>query len=307
MDCRKSQIQNLSLHEFPKKRRHKHARRFRGRPTSPRTLIHKPITSTDSIDYLERRKAMAAAELGIITRKDEHYNGKMTLLVVLSCMVAAMGDIIYGYDIGISGGVTSMEPFLKKFFPEVHTKMKEDTKTSNYCKFDSQLLTAFTSSLYIAGLVASFFASSVTRTFGRKPSILVAGASFLAGSALGGAATNVFMLISGRILLGVGVGFANQKWHYLDTEELSTLASNYVLPLEYYQLTSSTLVLKRSQAAGVANLPILGSSPSLNTNSRCSFTARNTQQLNPTLQRPPKSQVNATTNTRMRRCPSRTG
>ncbi|CAB4271200.1 unnamed protein product [Prunus armeniaca] len=154
---------------------------------------------------------MAAAELGIITSKDEHYNGKMTLLVVLSCMVAAMGGIIYGYDIGISGGVTSMEPFLKKFFPEVHTRMKEDTKTSNYCKFDSQLLTAFTSSLYIAGLVASFFASSVTRTFGRKPSILVAGASFLAGSALCGAATNVYMLISGRILLGVGVGFANQS------------------------------------------------------------------------------------------------
>ena len=34
-----------------------------------------------------------------------------------------------------------MEPFLKKFFPEVYTKMNEDTKISNYCKFDSQLLT----------------------------------------------------------------------------------------------------------------------------------------------------------------------
>jgi MFS family permease len=108
------------------------------------------------------------------------------------------------------GGVTSMEPFLKKFFPEVYFKMKQDTKVSNYCKFDSPLLTTFTSSLYIAGLVASFFASSVTGAFGRKPSILVAGASFLAGSALGGAAVNVFMLIFGRILLGVGIGFANQ-------------------------------------------------------------------------------------------------
>ncbi|KAL4595978.1 hypothetical protein ACB092_12G130800 [Castanea dentata] len=104
-----------------------------------------------------------------------------------------------------------MEPFLKKFFPEVYTKMNEDTKISNYCKFDSQLLTSFTSSLYIAGLVASFFASSVTRVFGRKPSILLGGAAFLAGSALGGAALNVYMLIFGRILLGIGVGFANQS------------------------------------------------------------------------------------------------
>lgn len=106
-----------------------------------------------------------------------------------------------------------MEPFLEKFFPEVHRKMKEDTKISNYCKFDSQLLTSFTSSLYVAGLVASFVASSVTRAFGRKPSVLMGGAAFLAGSALGGAAVNVYMLIFGRLLLGVGVGFANQVSH----------------------------------------------------------------------------------------------
>ena len=103
-----------------------------------------------------------------------------------------------------------MEPFLEKFFPEVYRKMKEDTHISNYCKFDSQLLTSFTSSLYIAGLIASLFASSVTRAFGRRASILVGGAAFLAGSALGGAALNIYMLIFGRVLLGVGIGFANQ-------------------------------------------------------------------------------------------------
>ncbi|KAK9181534.1 hypothetical protein WN944_024671 [Citrus x changshan-huyou] len=64
--------------------------------------------------------------------------------------------------------------------------MKEDTNISNYSKFDSQLLTTFTSSLYIAGLIASLFASSVTRAFGRKASILVRSTAFLAGSALRG-------------------------------------------------------------------------------------------------------------------------
>ncbi|CAI0380901.1 unnamed protein product [Linum tenue] len=88
--------------------------------------------------------------------------------------------------------------------------MKQDTEVSNYCKFDSQLLTSFTSSLYVAGLVASFFASWLTKSRGRKPSILLGGAAFLAGAALGGAASNIYMLIFGRVLLGVGVGFANQ-------------------------------------------------------------------------------------------------
>ncbi|KAG6780080.1 hypothetical protein POTOM_016490 [Populus tomentosa] len=145
-----------------------------------------------------------------VSSEHGQYNGRVTSFVILSCMVASMGGLLFGYDIGISGGVTSMEPFLKKFFPVVYTRMKDDTKISNYCKFDSQLLTSFTSSLYVAGLVASFFASSITRYFGRKPSILAGGAAFLSGSALNGAATNLYMLIFGRVLLGVGVGFANQ-------------------------------------------------------------------------------------------------
>lgn len=103
-----------------------------------------------------------------------------------------------------------MEPFLKKFFPQVYTRMKQDTGISNYCKFDSQLLTLFTSSLYLAGLIASFLASSITRTYGRKPSIIVGGAAFLAGATLNGAAVTIHILILGRVLLGVGVGFANQ-------------------------------------------------------------------------------------------------
>jgi hypothetical protein len=31
------------------------------------------------------------------------YNGKMTWFVALSCMMASMGGVIFGYDIGISG------------------------------------------------------------------------------------------------------------------------------------------------------------------------------------------------------------
>lgn len=150
------------------------------------------------------------AVMVVATSEGGQYNGKITWFVLLSSLVAATGGIIFGYDIGISGGVTSMEPFLKKFFPEVYHKMKEDSKISNYCKFDSQLLTSFTSSLYVAGLVACFFASTVTKVFGRKPSILIGGAAFLTGAALGGAASNIYMLIFGRVLLGIGVGFANQ-------------------------------------------------------------------------------------------------
>lgn len=103
-----------------------------------------------------------------------------------------------------------MNSFLRKFFPSVYRKQLANQTTNQYCKFDSQLLTTFTSSLYLAALIASFFASTVTRVFGRKWSMFGGGIIFLVGAAINGAAKDVAMLIIGRILLGIGVGFANQ-------------------------------------------------------------------------------------------------
>lgn len=137
------------------------------------------------------------------------FSGRVTASVVITCIVAASGGLIFGYDIGISGGVTTMEPFLKKFFPVVLRKAA-DAKTNIYCVYDSHVLTAFTSSLYIAGLAASLVASRLTRAVGRRNTMIIGGLTFLIGAALNGGAENVVMLILGRILLGFGVGFTNQ-------------------------------------------------------------------------------------------------
>ncbi|RVW65451.1 Sugar transport protein 5 [Vitis vinifera] len=102
-----------------------------------------------------------------------------------------------------------MQPFLKKFFPVVLRKAA-DAKTNIYCVYDSHVLTAFTSSLYIAGLAASLVASRLTRAVGRRNTMIIGGLTFLIGAALNGGAENVAMLILGRILLGFGVGFTNQ-------------------------------------------------------------------------------------------------
>ncbi|XP_010269262.1 PREDICTED: sugar transport protein 5-like [Nelumbo nucifera] len=136
-------------------------------------------------------------------------NARLTASVVITCIVAASGGLIFGYDIGISGGVTTMVPFLKKFFPSILRRI-ENAKNNTYCIYDSQVLTAFTSSLYIAGLVASLFAGRLTRAIGHKSIMVLGGFTFLVGAAINGAAFNVEMLILGRILLGFGVGFTNQ-------------------------------------------------------------------------------------------------
>jgi MFS transporter, SP family, sugar:H+ symporter len=120
----------------------------------------------------------------------------------------------HSYDIGVTGGVTSMPPFLSTFFPGVYAKQlaieSAAVPTSPYCKYDSPTLQLFTSSLFMAGLIASLAASYLTSRFGRKVTMLASGIAFLVGAGLTAGAVHVVMLVVGRIALGVGVGFANQ-------------------------------------------------------------------------------------------------
>ncbi|KAM0048759.1 putative sugar transport protein STP/MST-like, plant [Helianthus debilis subsp. tardiflorus] len=153
---------------------------------------------------------MAGGGIQTSPGSNKAYPGNLTLYVTFTCIVAGMGGLIFGYDIGISGGVTSMDSFLNEFFPSVYRKQAADTTTNQYCKFDSQILTMFTSSLYLAALMSSLVASTVTRKLGRKLSMLFGGILFSVGALVNGFARAVWMLILGRILLGFGIGFANQ-------------------------------------------------------------------------------------------------
>jgi MFS family permease len=53
-------------------------------------------------------------------------------------------------------------------------------------------------------------AAPITRLYGRKTSILIAGISFLIGVVLKTSAQNLAMLVLGRVLYGWGLGFSNQ-------------------------------------------------------------------------------------------------
>ncbi|XP_068651828.1 sugar transport protein MST4 isoform X1 [Aristolochia californica] len=152
---------------------------------------------------------MPAGGISAPSTSGVEFEARITPVVVVSCIMAATGGLMFGYDVGVSGGVTSMDDFLIKFFPVVYRK-KHEKLDSNYCKYDNQGLQLFTSSLYLAGLTSTFFASITTRRLGRRLTMIIAGIFFIIGVILNAAAQDLAMLIIGRIFLGCGVGFANQ-------------------------------------------------------------------------------------------------
>ncbi|CAI9770979.1 unnamed protein product [Fraxinus pennsylvanica] len=131
--------------------------------------------------------------------------GLAAVVVVLVCLFV----MSFAWSWGPMGGVTSMDDFLKKFFPVIYER-KLHAKENNYCKYDDQLLQLFTSSLYLAALVASFGASKACNVLGRKPTIGLASILFILGAIVSGIAPNKALLIIGRILFGIGVGFGNE-------------------------------------------------------------------------------------------------
>ncbi|KAK3016504.1 hypothetical protein RJ639_007193 [Escallonia herrerae] len=149
------------------------------------------------------------AVMAVVGGGDPDLPAKLTKQVLICSIIAAFGGLMFGYDIGISGGVTSMDDFLIEFFPAVYVR-KHKAKENNYCKYDNELLQLFTSSLYLAAVVCSFFASKSCKKFGRKPTMQLASLFFFTGVVLNTAALNLPMLIVGRLCLGAGVGFGNQ-------------------------------------------------------------------------------------------------
>ncbi|KMZ74039.1 Sugar transport protein 13 [Zostera marina] len=139
-------------------------------------------------------------------------NGKVTHFLVVSCVMAISGGLMFGYDVGITGGVMLMDDFLMKFFPEVYERKSWNPKDldSIYCKYNDVKLQLFTSFLYLPGVLATLFASHSNREMGRKPTMVIAGVLYLTGLGFTVSAQYLCFLILGRFLSGWGIVMANQ-------------------------------------------------------------------------------------------------
>jgi len=60
-------------------------------------------TSLSASQFFILRPASMAGGAIVNTCGQKEHPGKMTLFVFLTCLVAATGGLIFGYDIGISG------------------------------------------------------------------------------------------------------------------------------------------------------------------------------------------------------------
>nr|UQE85997.1 inositol transporter 1 isoform [Mesembryanthemum crystallinum] len=107
-------------------------------------------------------------------------------------VVAGIGGLLFGYDTGVISGALL---YIKDDFEEV--------KNSNF------LQETIVSMAQVGAIVGAVTGGWINDTFGRKKATLFADVIFTAGSVVMAAAPDPYVLILGRLLVGLGVGVAS--------------------------------------------------------------------------------------------------
>jgi MFS transporter, SP family, arabinose:H+ symporter len=112
-----------------------------------------------------------------------------TSLIVTYSLIASMGGLMFGFDLGILGGAV---PFLKEHF-----------------KIDGLVLGLVAAIFEVGAMVGTFVTSYIADKFGRKKSLQFAAVSFVLSSILVAFSHSTFELTFWRFVQGVGVGAAS--------------------------------------------------------------------------------------------------
>lgn len=103
--------------------------------------------------------------------------------------IAALGGLLFGYDTGVISGALL---FIRTQFDLTPTMQGVVAGIA-----------------LIGAAVGAAFAGTLSDRFGRRPVLLVTGLVFIVGAIIAALATSTSVLLIGRVLVGVGIGFAS--------------------------------------------------------------------------------------------------
>ncbi|KAI9738592.1 MAG: hypothetical protein M1834_008096 [Cirrosporium novae-zelandiae] len=129
----------------------------------------------------------------------------VTVKAYLLCAFAAFGGILFGYDSGYISGVLAMDYFKMEFGKPGST---DDTAYNGYL-YATWQKSLITSILSCGTFFGALFAGSIADWIGRRSTIISGCGIFIVGVVLQVASTTVGLLVAGRMIAGIGVGFVS--------------------------------------------------------------------------------------------------
>jgi len=141
----------------------------------------------------------------------------VTVRAYLIVAFAAFGGIFFGYDTGWMGGVLNMDYFINQYtgaeYPDIKFpgKSSQDVEVVQYRKEFFSIPSwqqSLTTSILSAGtFFGAIIAGDMADFIGRRMTIILGCAIFTVGCILETASTGLNVMVGGRLVAGVGVGF----------------------------------------------------------------------------------------------------
>ncbi|KAK0618650.1 putative glucose transporter rco-3 [Lasiodiplodia hormozganensis] len=130
----------------------------------------------------------------------------VTVKAYLLCAFAAFGGILFGYDSGYISGVLGMNYFKKEFGHPNSTDTENAYEGFMYHTWEKSLITSI---LSCGTFFGALFAGSLADWIGRRNTVVSGCGVFMLGVILQVASTSVGLLVGGRLIAGIGVGFVS--------------------------------------------------------------------------------------------------
>ncbi|KAF2454029.1 general substrate transporter [Lineolata rhizophorae] len=130
----------------------------------------------------------------------------VTVRAYLLCVFASFGGILFGYDSGYINGVLAMNYFKLEFGDPNSTDTENAYEGHMYATWEKSLVTSILSAGTFFG---ALFAGSLADWIGRRSTIIAGCIVFSIGVIFQVASTTFGMLVPGRLIAGIGVGFVS--------------------------------------------------------------------------------------------------
>ena len=126
----------------------------------------------------------------------------VTLKAYLMCAFAAFGGIFFGYDSGYISGVMAMPYFITLYTGRTDTDADDFSLPTS----DKSLITSI---LSLGTFLGAIIAGDIADRIGRRLTVIAGCGIFIIGVILQTASSGLGLLVGGRVVAGLGVGFVS--------------------------------------------------------------------------------------------------
>ena len=145
----------------------------------------------------ENRKSSIDIEMNSYNNSKDKKSNDRRFLYYLA-ILASVGGMLFGYDTGvISGAIIQLRSDPDKFGKVGGMDLSD---------FEPQMVVGIATA---GAIVGSILSSMTNKSYGRRLTIMGSSVAFILGAAVMGMAPNVEILLVGRFIVGISVGFAS--------------------------------------------------------------------------------------------------